>query len=396
MTACAYPPATPFVIPDDHPNQKAHEWLAAQLDGLDWDSEVDYSWLRRQGESLLAKLDEQSSALQIEVLKACLERMLWLRQRRSSEDGLSTDYYIGSVLYDLACALYARRLAYSEDDICQILRLSRHTCGHGSDVTPPFDIAVEYARANGISVGLFSALRDFMDGLKSVGSAQVTHLKRKGGLLFVLDAESNGTRKSCWSDRFRAGLSSLAGEEQARWRQLVLNMTVNDVYEMPKVWRREAAGFVAKVRPEVVVQRLSAWWPDPKVSAVWPIQTGGSHLLKYFVWLLSVTTAMTELEPTCVELVRRLSELDWKPRERAQKVMIAAAFYLRSFPPEVSWPSLRRLAQWSAAAPGDRKGDKIREILQTYRQEHELELPELVEGQVQISHLKSGSSSMNR
>jgi hypothetical protein len=382
MTTGAYPPATPFVIPDDHPNRKAHEWLATQLDGLDWDSEVDDSWDRPQGEPLLSKLDDQPRAIHIGVLKACLERMLWLRQQGSSEGGLTTDYYIGSVLYNLVCALYARRLSYSEDDICQILRLSRHACGHGSDVTPPFDIAVEYARANGISAGLLSALKDFMEGLKSVGSAQVTHLKRKAGLLFVLDAESNGTRKSCWSASFRAGLLSLAAEEQAEWRQLVLNMTVNDVYEMPKVWRREATRFVAKINPEVVVQRLSAWWPDPKVSAVWPIQTGGSHLLKYFVWLLGVTTAMTELEPTCVELVRRLSELDWKPCERAQKVMIAAAFYLRSFPPEVSWPSLRRLAQWSSAAPGDRKGDKIREVLQAYCQEHELELPELVEGRV--------------
>src|SRR5262245_43977247 len=229
MTTDAYPPATQFVIPDDHPNRKAHEWLAAQLDGLLWDSEVDYSWIRRQGELLLGKLDEQPGAVQIGVLKACLERMLWLRQQDSSEDGLSTDYYTGSVLYNLVCALYARRLAYSEDDICQILRLSRHTCGHGSDVTPPFDIAVKYARANGISAGLLSALKDFMEGLKSVGSAQVSHLKRKGGLLFVLDAESDGTRKSCWSDRFRVGLLSLATEEQAEWRQLVLNMTVNDV-----------------------------------------------------------------------------------------------------------------------------------------------------------------------
>jgi hypothetical protein len=328
----------------------------------------------------LAKLDEQPRAFQIGVLKACLERMLWHRRQRSSEDGLSTDYYIGSVLYNLACALYARRLPYSEEDICQILRLSRHGCGHGGDVTPPFDIAVEYARANGISAGLFSALRDFMDGLKGVGSAQVRHLKRKGGLLFVLDAESTGTRKSCWSDRFRAGLLTLPAEEQATWRQLVLNMTINDAYELPKVWRRDASRFVAIVSPEVVLQRLSTWWPDPKVRIVWSIQTGGSHLLKYFLWLLSVLAAGSELGPNCVELVCRLSELDWKPRERAQKVMIAAAFYLRSFPPEVSWLALKRLARWSSLAPGGRKGDKIREVLQTYCQEHQLVLPGSVQG----------------
>lgn len=246
-------------------------------------------------------------------------------------------------------------------------------------MTPPFDIAVDYARTHGITTALFGALRDFMNGLKGIGSAQVSRLKRKGGLLFVLDAESTGTRKSCWSDRFRTGLLMLAPEEQAKWRRLVLNMTINDVYVLPKVWRREATQFVQDLGPPLVVQRLSTWWPDPKVSIVWPIQTGGSHLLKYFVWLLSVTAAMRELEPKCIELVCRLSELDWKPRERAQKVMIAAACYLGSFPPEVSWSALQRLAQWSSLAPGGAKGNKIREVLRRYCQKHKIGLPEVVE-----------------
>lgn len=377
MTAMTYPPASPFIVPDDHPNRKAHDWVSAQLDHLDWGSGVDYWWLRRQDEPLLARLNEQPRAFQVAVLKACLERMLWHRRQRSSEDGLSIHYYIGSLLYNLACALYRRRLPYSEGDVCQILGLSRHTCGHGGDVTAPFDIAVGYARANGITAGLWSALKDFMNGLKGVGSAQVSHLKRKAGLLFVLDVESPGAGKRCWSDRFRAGLRTQAPEEQAKWRRLVLNMTVNDVYVLPKVWRREATGFVRDLGGSVVVQRLAAWWPDPSVKSLWPIQTGGSHLLKYFVWLLTVTAEASELEPRCTELVCRLSELDWKPRERAQKVMIAAAFYLRSFPPEVSWPALQRLARWASVAPGGRKGDKIREVLQTYCRQHELELPEI-------------------
>jgi hypothetical protein len=30
MTSVVYPPATPFLMLDDHPNRKAHEWLANQ------------------------------------------------------------------------------------------------------------------------------------------------------------------------------------------------------------------------------------------------------------------------------------------------------------------------------------------------------------------------------
>ena len=248
-------------------------------------------------------------------------------------------------------------------------------------MTPPFDIAVDYARAqrNNCELVLRTEGLHERPQRRWFGPGQ-SSLKCKGGLLFVLDGDSARTTKRCWSDGFRAGLLTLTTEEQATWRQLVLNMTVNDVYELPKVWRREATRFVAKVSPEVVVHSPFTWWPDPKVSTVWPIQTGGSHLLKYFVWLLSLAAETKELETQCIELVCRLSEVDWKPRERAQKVMITATFYLCSFSPEVSWPALQRLAQWSSLAPGGTKGDKIREILQAYCQKRELEVPALVGG----------------
>jgi hypothetical protein len=151
-------------------------------------------------------------------------------------------------------------------------------------------------------------------------------------------------------------------------------MTINEIYLLTKTWHREAAKFVEDLSPPVVVQRLSTWWPTPTESIVWPIQTGGSHLLKHFIWLLSVTSDMSELAPECAELVCRLSELDWKPRQRAQKVMIAAAYYLRSFPPEVSWPALQRLSHWSSSSPDGTAGNKIRDILHTYCQDYNIEL----------------------
>src|SRR5581483_9038424 len=206
MITLNYPPPNPFVIPEDHPNREAHEWLAALINGFDWATQVDYWWIDRQREPSLAKLSEQAGPFQIAVLQAALERMHWHRQQPSPEQGLSIDYYIGSVLYGMVCALYQRKLPYAEDDVCRILSLSHHKCGHGGDVTPPFDIAVGYARSHGLNAKLLAALREFMNGLKGVGSAQVSHLKRKGGLLFVLDAESTGAGKPCWSDRFRDGL----------------------------------------------------------------------------------------------------------------------------------------------------------------------------------------------
>jgi hypothetical protein len=95
-------------------------------------------------------------------------------------------------------------------------------------------------------------------------------------------------------------------------------------------------------------------------------------LLKHLVWLLSVLGTLKDLEPKCVELVCRLTDLDWKPRERAQKVMIAAALYLRSFPPEVSRAALERLAQWSSRAPDGTTGNKIRDVLLSYYRDRRL------------------------
>ena len=56
MTSVVYTPATPFPAPEDHPNRKAHEWVTSQLDGLNWGSNVDHGWIRRQGEPLLVSL----------------------------------------------------------------------------------------------------------------------------------------------------------------------------------------------------------------------------------------------------------------------------------------------------------------------------------------------------
>jgi len=390
---------TQFVIPPDEPNVKAHEWLNGLLDGLDW--RRDTLWCQdRHRDPILAKLYEQPRDFQIAILKACLKRMAWHRQQQSLEEKLSMHYQIGSVLYEMVGGLYRRKLPYAEDDICDILDLSRHTCGHGCDVTPPFDIAFDYARKNGITPQLLSALKEFLERLKGIGSAQVYHLKRRAGLLFILDAESDGKRKHCWSDQFRAGLLKLPLEEQAKWRQLVLHMKTNDVYVMPKIWHRPAAKFLKELGPPLVVERLCAWWPGPRVKAIWPLQTGGSHLLKHFVWLLSLISsedsaqtpemfdkskAKSELQSKCTELVCRLTELDWKPRERGQKVMVAAAYYLVQFPTEVSWPALQRLAIWSSSAPDGKRGGKIEELLRAYCEQHHFTMPELPQADPQES-----------
>jgi hypothetical protein len=385
MTGVNYPPAVPFAVPSDHPNRAAHQWLNALLDQLDWRGPTP-SWHNQHVRDLiLGRLNEQAPAFQIALLKACLEQMPWHRRHAPSE-ATPAHYSIGSLLYEIACTLYGRKLGYSEADICEILRLSQHRCGHGSDVTPPFEIALDYARDNDLTSELLAALKTFLSNLKSVGSSQASHLKRKAGLLLVLDERPGRRTKRCWSDRFRAGLLHLPAEEQSRWRGLVLHMKINDLPVMPEAWRPQAATFLADLGPELVLARLSSWWPDPDVSKIWPLQTGGSHLLKHFIWLLALMPqgrdlwrTDDQLLPKCTALVCRLSFLDWNPRQQGQKVVIAAAHYLAQFPPAVSWLALERLGTWSSTAPGEKSGGKIPELLRKYRAQHEAVISRLVE-----------------
>lgn len=368
-------PAARFAVPADHPDREAHEWLDAFLGSLDWDPAAPpWQWERRVHDLIPARLEGLAPRFQVALLKACLERMPWHRGQPSSDETGWAHYKAGAALYGIACTLYRRKLPYSGRDVCDVLNLSRHGCGHGCDVSPPFDLALAHARKHGVSAELLAAVRGFLDGLKGVGSTQAARLKRKGGLLLVLDAEAGAKTKPCWSDRFRAGLPALPPEEQARWRGLVLTMTANDLYAVPKAWRPEATKFLEALGPARVVERLAAWWPDPRAKAVWPLQTGGSHLLKHFIWLLDLIPPASDAKAKGTGLVVRLAEVDWKPRERAQKVVIAAAAYLAGHPPAVSWPALQRLAAWSAAMPDGARGGKIPELLQDYRVRHGLEL----------------------
>jgi len=280
-------------------------------------------------------------------------------------------YQRGTVLYELVCHLYQRKLPYSELDICEILELSRHHCGHGGDVTPPFDILLAHARKHGISAELLGAARSFLAGLKRVKSSKAWHLKRKGAMLLLLDpGRPDGTGASaCWSDHFRRGLLALPPYELRRWQDLVLTMSVNDLKQMPKVWRHTAQKFVAELAAEHVVSRLTEWWPDASQRNYWPIQTGGSHLLKHFVWLLETLPEAHPAKPACDELVQRLVLLNWKPPEQAVKFRIAAALYLAARPPTVAWKPLQSLA-----AKEDREGH-IRRIVHDFSKRHGLSHP---------------------
>lgn len=213
---------------------------------------------------------------------------------------------------------------------------------------------------------MLGAARSFIAGLKGVTSSKAWHLKRKAAILLLLDLgrpDGKGAQ-ACWSDHFRRGLLALSPDELRHWQGLVLAMNASEQRQSPKVWRYTAQKFLNDLGVEHVVSRLSAWWPE--AGHCWPIQTGGSHLLKHLVWLLEVVPEAHPGKPACDDLVQRLVPLDWKPPEQAVKFRVAAALYLAARPPSVAWKPLQCLA-----AKPDRE-NRIREIVHGFSKQYSL------------------------
>jgi hypothetical protein len=140
--------------------------------------------------------------------------------REAADDGFR--WKRGSAVYELACHLYEAKLAYTEADVCALLRSSKHSCGHGSDVTPPFELAIAWARRHGVTPAWLDAVRTFVEGLAGLGSVKANTLKVKGGLVLLLDGE--GPARRCHSERFRRALPEMPPAERAAWQRLVLHM----------------------------------------------------------------------------------------------------------------------------------------------------------------------------
>ena len=282
----------------------ARQWLTAALADLD---------LNEPGPAATAlceRIRAEKPAFQIALLKAGVERLPLLRADRNDGGDRST-YRLGSILYDAVCALYGDRLPYDESDICALLRSSKHGCGHGRDVVAPFDLAIDHARRFGLTRELLEALGVFVGGLTGIQSSKAQHLKRRAALVFVLDTDGCVEARPCWSDRFRLGLAALPAAERVRWQQLVLQMSVAEQARLPTTWRKTTGKFVGELGVAHVAGRLAHWWPTARPDA-WTLESGGSQILRHFVWMLHVMRegATADEKACCDELVRRLAFLD--------------------------------------------------------------------------------------
>lgn len=347
-----------FAYEDSHPNYQGHRWL----DQLIEDSPTPDSAGRCKPQvERASKVDKKT---QISVLRACVERMPWYR-----EHGLKPE---GTICYEVACYLYNQKLPLLESDICDLLSMSQHLYGHGGDVVEPFEFMVAYARNNGTTPKLLRATRTYLDKLTGDTSIQAQHIKTSGRLVLLLDSEAEEQANQCWSEQFRIGLRQVPTPERRHWELIVLDIKPTMISELPNGTKKKLLKSVKGIVGDLVVKRLSDWIPNPEQKAVFAIDTGGSHLLKHFVWLIeAVAEDNPKLLSEADSLVCRLCELDWKPRDKAQKVMVTAAHYLAKRPPEVSWNALQKIESWCRSVPkNDYTGSKLDALIRDYQQKH--------------------------
>ena len=328
---------------------QAHRWLEQNL--------IQDGQPRLTTPNAIKLVKSQPPAFQTAILKACVEMLPMLREQWSDRDVFRT----GEQLYAIASKLYDPRLPFEGPDISELLRSSRHDCGHGCDVQAPLDLAMSHLSSHDASHEVLSAIAAYAESLKGINSIQAQTAKRKASILLLLDR--TGTlgrrRKGAWSCRFTNDLEGMQSEERQAWQGLVISFKLNERVELPNTWRKVAHKFIARVGEDEILSRLDDWWPSSGIACV--LDTGGSHLLKHFVWLLETVGEGSALKPRCHQLVCALSDVEWKPLQPAAKVVCAAANYLAKLPRSVAWESLHKLR---TMAPS--REHWIRELVEQY------------------------------
>lgn len=300
---------------------------------------LDETTASRLGEHLrgLAPADK------IALLKAAVA---WMPQYRGP-DATSTPGAVGPLLYETARRLFKARLPLTEDDLCDLLRLAQHDCGHGSDTRAPFDLARNHQRRHGYSPMLAAAIRDFVDDLPPARATTVREIRRSADLLAVLDPATpiagRAASRTPWIERVRRSLAEVPEPELGTWQQLVLEMAVTERMSTSKKWGRVAQGAIDELGEALVLARLRGWWP-PAGEQV-SLERGGLPLLKHFLWLLSLVPG-----EDADRRVAAVASMTWYPPREPLGVLKPAVAYLREHPSPQTAEPLSTLEQRLAAA----------------------------------------------
>jgi hypothetical protein len=319
------------------------------------------NWDDSAGQALVQAAAKLQPAQQIALHLEAVSRLPRMRAERKDQ----RDWQQGAAVYELAWRLYSRKLPRTETDIYALLHASRHDCGHGEDVTPPFQLALDWARGHGLTPAWLAAVREFVDRLAPLKSAKASSIKTKARLLLLLDTEQKATGRG-WSESFRRRFAELPASERAAWARLFPYMSTAPGHRLPKDFDHGVQMLTHLLGAAQVIARLDQWLPQPTPQSACRLDTSGTFLLKNLLWLLLVLSQDPALASACDELVVRLPRVDLQPPERAKPVFLACAAYLSTRPPQVGLEPLKSLRAWSIAIEKT-EFNTIRDIADAYK-----------------------------
>lgn len=344
-----------YPFDSSHPNRRGHELLS-----LFYDMETDDQ--RKERVSVLGN-DDQAA-----VLLASAEQKEWFLKNHSRHPQYA-------VCKSVMWRIYERRPSLTSEQIAQLLLSASFGCGHDG-VHGPFDLMQEHVRKHGLSPIMQRALQDYMLELKGMTSIASQNTRMRGAFILLLAPEGELDYKKCFSAKFTEEVRCMPEKERLAWSNFMVEATLVQRTDLPTTVKKKLQKFVDSLGAAAIIETIETCWPDKSSERPIPVDTGGSHLYKQFVWILeSLADKHQGFIDKCDELIVRMSELDWKPKEKAQKIMVPAACYLRSRPPAVSAKGLYAIAEWCKTVPKTNyTGSKMEQLIRDFEREHQIAL----------------------
>lgn len=234
-------------------------------------------------------------------------RYLW-----TTDHGLNVERSIYSILIRF---ILERKPPVTEEQSFAILRSAYHACGHGGDVAPPLEFALQFYENRPYSRELFDAVNCYRKVLGPLRARGASDAKRKIELLMWHDPQR--ILHKCYSSRIQLALREMSDSERIPWHVLLRHYSLVMGPSPGKPWFQEARRRLSSLTTEDFVARLDEWFAFPENDLV--LITGtGSNVLRTLMW-----TAALVPDERVPKILRRIKFVHWKDTGSAAKLISA-------------------------------------------------------------------------
>ncbi len=197
-------------------------------------------------------------------------------------------------LNELTTHVYRLGISPSAEEACAILRTAYHTCGHGTDVKPPLELALAHFRGTPYTNELFASLRAYRESLRHSRGVVAQDVKGKIGVILWQDLRPSHEWSRCVTSAIRESMCGMPKAERSRWLALSQSFRHTVAVEPPKKWDPP--------RIEDFAERMKACLGSALTGAGLGLTAAGSHILKNLVWC-SIGCDDPELDAKWTELL---------------------------------------------------------------------------------------------